>query len=194
MNPDPIAAEGFAVLRGPFGADLPAAIETARTAIASASPSEVHNGSTTSRVNGILERAPSLAALLDYPALLEIARSICGGRFRLSSFHARGVRPGAPGQRLHQDVETGAEGWPLTGFIWMIDAFTKTNGATRFVPGSSVIRSLPKWLLTSHPDEVAACGMAGSLIVYDGSMWHGHGPNVPPQWRWSVQGAFVPGE
>jgi ectoine hydroxylase-related dioxygenase (phytanoyl-CoA dioxygenase family) len=39
---------------------------------------------------------------------------------------------------------------------------------------------------------VKACGAAGSLIVFDGSTWHGHGANATAGWRHSVQGAFIP--
>jgi len=189
-----IGAEGFVVLPGPFGADLADAIAAARAAIADAQPGDVREGSTTLRVNGMIERAPSLRALLDYPPLREAARTVCGQGFRPSSFHARGVGPGAAPQKLHQDVRNGAEGWPLTGFIWMIDAFTTANGATRFVPGSASLESLPNSQLIHHPGEVQACGAAGSLIVYNGSVWHGHGRNGTTEWRWSVQGAFVPAE
>jgi len=187
-----IGVEGFVVLPGPFRAELANAIGAARAAIAGAPSGDVREGSTTLRVNGMLERAPLLSVLLDYPPLLEAARNVCGGSFRLSSFHARGVRPGAFAQKLHQDVPVGAEGWPLTGFIWMVDAFNTANGATRFVPGSASVESLPNSQLIHHPGELQACGAAGSLVVYNGSVWHGHGRNRTAEWRWSVQGAFIP--
>jgi ectoine hydroxylase-related dioxygenase (phytanoyl-CoA dioxygenase family) len=34
------------------------------------------------------------------------------------------------------DVQRDSSGWPLVGFILMIDAFRPDNGATRFVLGS----------------------------------------------------------
>lgn len=41
-------------------------------------------------------------------------------------------------------------------------------------------------------DQVLACGDAGSLIVFNGSTWHGHGGNTSGQPRRSVQGFFIP--
>jgi ectoine hydroxylase-related dioxygenase (phytanoyl-CoA dioxygenase family) len=36
-----------------------------------------------------------------------------------------------------------------------------------------------------------ACGAAGSIIVYNGSVWHGHSANQTGQPRRSVQGAYI---
>jgi ectoine hydroxylase-related dioxygenase (phytanoyl-CoA dioxygenase family) len=43
-----------------------------------------------------------------------------------------------------------------------------------------------------HEDEVLACGAAGSLLVFNGSTWHGHTANASDQPRRSMQGAFIP--
>lgn len=36
-----------------------------------------------------------------------------------------------------------------------------------------------------------ACGPAGSMIVYDGSVWHGHSANRSGEPRRSIQGAYL---
>jgi hypothetical protein len=41
-------------------------------------------------------------------------------------------------------------------------------------------------------EQVLACGPAGSLLIFDGSTWHGHSANVSGGSRRSVQGAFIP--
>ena len=187
------AAEGYAVLPGPLtGAPLAVVRETVVEAVARVDPGEVRIGSTSARVHGILGRAPALGALLDHAPLLEAAGAIVGGPFRMSSCHGRSLMPGASAEVLHQDVATGVEAWPLAGFILMLDPFTERNGATRFVPGSRDRAELPEVHLRPYPREVSACGAAGSLIVFDGSTWHGHGANATADWRHSVQGAFIP--
>ena len=187
-----IATAGYAVLRGPLAT---AALATAREAVVNAvrhaGADDVHVGSTSVRVNGILGRVPELAALLDHKALLDVAREVIGGPFRLSSLHSRSVKPGAGSQALHQDVAPGAEAWPLAGFILMLDPFTRRNGATRFLPGSGGLTELSA-TETEPPSAEMACGPAGSLIVFDGSTWHGHSANATARWRHSVQGAFIP--
>ena len=36
-----------------------------------------------------------------------------------------------------------------------------------------------------------ACGPAGSVIVYNGSVWHGHSANQTSEPRRSIQGAYI---
>ena len=184
-----IEPAGFEVLPGPLAEPaLVATRDVIVETLARADPGEVRIGSTSARMNGILGRVPALGALLDHAPLLAAAGTIIGGPFRLSSLHSRSLKPGAVAEALHQDVATGAEAWPLAGFILMLDPFTGQNGATRFAPGSRGLAEPPG----GHPAEVTACGSAGSLIVFDGSTWHGHGANATAAWRHSVQGAFIP--
>jgi ectoine hydroxylase-related dioxygenase (phytanoyl-CoA dioxygenase family) len=180
---------GFTIIRGPFEADaLVGVIAAFDRAVATAPASHCKAGSTSIRVNAVLDRAPELAAIIAHPPLLEAAATLIGGPFKLSSFHARSIMPGAAAQDLHQDVAPGADGWPLLGFIFMLDAFEAANGATRFLPGSAGLTRLPE-------DDICvelAQGPRGSLLLYDGSTWHGHGENSTTRWRRSVQGAFIP--
>ena len=50
--------------------------------------------------------------------------------------HARAVRPGVAAQALHVDFARDAAGWPMVGFILMVDGFRADNGATQFLSGS----------------------------------------------------------
>lgn len=137
--------KGFATVPGPFsGRDLEAAIGAYDHAVATAGPEDCREGSTSIRVNALLDRAPELAAILTHQPLLDAAAALIGGPFKLSAFHARSIRPDAAAQTLHQDVAPGQGGWPLLGFILMIDPFEVENGATRFLPGSADLRELPE--------------------------------------------------
>src|SRR5205807_826600 len=73
--------------------------------------------------------------------------------------------------------------WRLLGFIPMIDAFTPENGATRFIPGSHHWGDPPRdGPMQEHTAQlVSACGPAGSLLVFNGSTWHGQGINGSDQ-------------
>ena len=109
--------------------------------------------------------------------LLDAAAGIIGPSFKLSSLHARTLRPGSAVLDIHVDVERDSSDWPLVGFILMIDAFTPDNGATRLVPGSHRWGSRPADVLADpmapHPEEVLLTGPAGSIAVMNSHLWHG---------------------
>ena len=83
-----------------------------------------------------MNRGAEFDDLYVFPPLLEACCLVIGRPFKLSSLHARTVRPGTPAQELHVDVQRDSADWPLLGFILMVDEFRPDNGATRFVPGS----------------------------------------------------------
>jgi hypothetical protein len=186
---------GFVIVPGP---DLAEGISQLRhaydQAVATADPADVGIGSST-RVRAFVNGGPEFDKIYVYPPLLAACCQIIGGPFKLSGMRARTLEPGAPMEALHVDVKHGADGWPIVGFIWMIDAFEAENGATRFVPGSHVDHRDPRDVLEStmapHNAQVLACGPAGSLIIFNGSVWHSHTSNASGSRRRSVQGHFV---
>lgn len=100
-----------------------------------------------------------------------------------------------PAQELHVDVHRDSADWPLVGFILMIDEFRSDNGATRFVPGTHRESGVPEKGMTDRrvdvDGQVLASGPAGSLIIFNGSAWHGHTANRCDEPRRSLQGAFI---
>lgn len=165
-------------------------------AVASAAGDDVRAGSTTTRVTDFVNRGSEFDDLYVCPALLEACCRRIGRSFKLSSLQARTLRPKAPAQELHVDVRRDSADWPLVGFILMVDAFQTDNGATRFVPGSHRWEGSPSEVMphvtADHPDQVLACGAAGSLLIFDGWIWHGHMTNRSTKGRRSLQGAFIP--
>jgi hypothetical protein len=109
--------------------------------------------------------------------------------------HARTLRPKLPAQDLHVDYERDSLGWTMVGFIFMIDEFRGDNGATRFVPGSHLWSDVPHAILkdrkADYPGQVLACGAAGSMVLFNGSVWHGHTVNSSDKPRRSIQGAYI---
>lgn len=180
---DRLTTFGFVIVPGPVEAsELPAMASAYDEAIAS---ENARHGSTS--VRGGLSANRCFDAVFAGPMLSQAARHLIGPYFKLSGFHARSVRPGAAAQRLHRDVERGHDGWPLLGFILMIDSFTPDNGATRFLPMSQRCASPPEGVACE-----SAFGNAGSMILFDGSVWHGHGSNGTGNWRRSIQAALIP--
>ena len=180
---------GFVVLPGPVPSDRVERLANAYTAaVASATVDDVKIGSTSTRVSDFVNRGPEFDPLYMFPPLLEACCLVIGRPFKLSSLQARTVRPCMPAQDLHVDVQRDSADWPLLGFILMVDEFRPDNGATRFVPGSVLLPGTP----AEHAGLVLACGPAGSLLIFNGSAWHGHAANTSSDPRRSIQGAFIP--
>jgi ectoine hydroxylase-related dioxygenase (phytanoyl-CoA dioxygenase family) len=182
-----LQTDGFVVIPGPVpSTDL---LELARTydqAVTDATPEDVKIGSTNTRVSDFVNRNAEFDCLYLHPPLLQACCRVIEQPFKLSTMHARTVRPYVPAQRLHVDFPSDAQGWPMVGFIFTIDDFTPENGATCFVRGSQGKRGL-----SVSSKLTPACGPAGSMIVFNGSVWHGHGPNQTNQSRRSIQGAYI---
>ena len=183
-------------------------------AVTSATGDDIRVGSTSTKVSDFVNRGAAFDDLYIFPPLLEACCQVIGGPFKLSSLHARTLRAGAHPQELHVDVPRNSADWPLLGFILMVDDFRPDNGTTRFVPGSHWRSGTPEdpmsdmraahegevlaehdgEVLAPHDGEVLACGAAGSLLVFNGSTWHGHTANASNRPRRSIQGAFIPRE
>jgi ectoine hydroxylase-related dioxygenase (phytanoyl-CoA dioxygenase family) len=184
---------GFAIVPGPIpAAHLVAAYDAA---FARARDDETRVGRTSTKITNLVGREPLINGILAFPPLLEACRRVIGGPFKLSSFIGRTVRVGVPNQELHVDVQRRSADWPLLGFIVMVDDFRPDNGATRFVPGSHRWMETPEERMADvhadHGRQVLACGPAGSLLMFNGSVWHGHTATSTASRR-SLQGAFIP--
>jgi ectoine hydroxylase-related dioxygenase (phytanoyl-CoA dioxygenase family) len=187
---------GFVVIPGPVAADGLARLAASYdSAVARADADDVSVGSTTTRVHDFVNRGPEFDGLYVYQPVLEACCRVIGRPFKLSTLLARTVRPHAPAQGLHVDFERDADGWPMVGFILMVDEFRRDNGATRFVPGSHRQSAIPGDFLDAGvadgERQVQACGPAGSVIIYNGSIRHGHAANQTGEARRSIQGAYI---
>jgi ectoine hydroxylase-related dioxygenase (phytanoyl-CoA dioxygenase family) len=187
---------GFVVIPGLVENErLPHIADAYDSAVSCAAPADVSIGSSTTRVQDFVNRGPDFDDLYVSRPILAACCRIITRPFKLSTMHARTVNPNSPVQALHVDFPREAEAWPMVDFIIMVDEFRKDNGATRFVPGSHNWSTLPSALkkdpAADDGRQVLACGPAGSVIVYNGSVWHGHSANQTSEPRRSIQGAYI---
>jgi hypothetical protein len=189
---------GFVVIPGAITPDRLAQLSAAYdSAVASASSDDVGIGRATTRVHDFVNRGSEFDELYVCQPLLKACCHIIGQPFKLSSMLARTLQPNAQAQGLHVDFKPDEERFPLVGFIFMVDEFRNDNGATQFVPGSHNWSVVPHELTNDHLAEyenriVTACGQAGSVIIFNGSVLHGHSANTTGAPRRSIQGAFIP--
>ena len=187
---------GFAVIPGPATpGGIERLVEAYDWVVATADAPDLRVSSST-RVTDFVSRGPEFDCIYMFPPLLAACCLMIGQPFKLSGTRTRTLEPGAPVEGLHVDVKPRADGWPIVGFIMMIDAFDAENGATRFVPGSHLRLRDPREELSdpnsAHEEEVLAEGPAGSMIIFNGSVWHSHTANRSRRRRRSLQGHFVP--
>ncbi len=135
----------------------------------------------TTRVGGLLSKAPSAQHLVLEPRILAIAEALLAAQcdcIQLNLTQATRVHPGERAQAPHRDEEM----WPadkqglewLLNVMWAVDDFTEENGATRIWPGSH----LSELDRNVDPQNAIAAAMpAGSALLFLGSLTHGAGAN-----------------
>src|SRR4051812_14222389 len=106
------------------------------------------------------------------------------GEFRLQSISGREPQGGFAGkqQGLHPDYwgksYDPAVGGPARSAdsTWMLDDFTRENGTTRLVPRSHRRPGRPEDSMQDtsedHPDQIVVEAPAGSVLIFNGHVWH----------------------
>mgnify|MGYP005734527553 FL=1 len=132
------------------------------------------------RVYALLSKAPSIAKIIEHPAVLPILDALLPPGFLLSAALAIHVHPGETPQPMHIDDNAGNLPFPRprahfgVSTIWALDDFTADNGATEVVAGSH------RWPeeRQAKEDEITQVVMpAGSVIVFLGTLLHRGGAN-----------------
>jgi ectoine hydroxylase-related dioxygenase (phytanoyl-CoA dioxygenase family) len=159
---------------------------------------EVSQEAGADRLSNLVDKDPLFDRCWTYPPQLAAAAHVFGGHdFKLHSVNARSAHPGHGLQALHTDWhEAVAPGdYQVCNSIWMLDAFTEENGATRVVRGSHRWGRVPKEAMADprdhHPDEVLLLGEAGTCAIFNSHVWHGGTANRSDGPRRAVHGAFV---
>ena len=79
----------------------------------------------------------------------------------------------------------------------MLDNSTPNNGATRVVPGSHLeLKAVNEQVedpLASHPEQLLLCAPAGSVGIFNGSVWHSCTQNNSSQKRRMLVPSFCAG-
>lgn len=140
------------------------------------------------RVYALLAKAPSVAGIVEHPAILTLVDALLPKNYLLSSNLAINVHPGETPQDFHRDDSGGAfmpMPRPMLGVstIWAYDDFTEDNGATELVPGSHLWDEGRR----PAPDEVVKVTMpAGSVVVFAGNLFHRGGANTSAGTRLAI--------
>ncbi len=105
----------------------------------------------------------------------------------ISSLSSIAIDPGEAAQPIHADdmvIPLEKPHAPIVcNSMWALTDFTAANGATRLVPGSHR-RESPEYggAYETLPAEMAK----GSVLIWDGALWHGGGANMTDTRRTGV--------
>lgn len=136
-------------------------------------------GTRTRRLFNLLARDRLFERTPVFAGTLPVVERVLDDECLLSSLTAIEMNPGQAAQPLHAD--TGSYGLPrpaptaVVVAMWALTDFTTGNGGTRVVPGSHRAADRPR--PGDDPETVAVEMPAGSVLFYDGALWHGGGEN-----------------
>ena len=135
------------------------------------------DGFRTRRVFNLLAKSRAYDELCLDTRVLAIVESYLDDEIQLSQTLGITVYPGETEQALHRDDGYYRLQRPrpplIVNAFWALTDFTSDNGATRLIPKSHQTSD------AEPPDQVPILAEmpAGSVLVYDGSLFHGGGAN-----------------
>lgn len=181
--------DGYTIVRDAFDAEFAAALDTdvdrleAELGIVPASNG--FEGRSTTRVYNLLALGPLYRHVPVHPVVLPLMHHLLGSGCLVSSLSSITIHPGEVAQPIHADdqvIPLPKPHRPVTAnSMWAVTDFTEANGATRIIPGSHLADHSPAY--GSQHDSICAEMPAGSILVWDGALWHGGGANVTQRRR-----------
>ena len=190
--------EGYVVLPGVVDVDW---LEQLRAAFESECEKDgratVVKESGTRHLNDLVNRDPVFEGVYTHPRVLAGVHHILRDAFRVGQIGGRDPLPGYGQQGLHADWTARSKGEPfrIVTAIWLLDDFTGENGATRVVPGTHHLLTQPPKSFADpasrHPDQRIIVAKAGSVLVFNGHLWHSGTANKSSRSRRVLQCSFV---
>jgi ectoine hydroxylase-related dioxygenase (phytanoyl-CoA dioxygenase family) len=146
----------------------------------------IFEGTRTVRIYNLLAHGARYGEVATHERVLAIVEGVLDRGCLASSLSSIAIGPGEAAQPLHADDQLIPLPKPHPSIIcntmWALTDFTAANGATRVVPGSHRADRSPQPF--GEPVSTVAAEMpAGSVLVFDGSIWHGGGANQTAERR-----------
>ena len=189
-----IGTEGFAVVPDLVDEDRLARLSDDSDALLHPTPNQsgLNGTRATGRMfKGLFRSSRAFDDIIAHPTILAVVRGVLVGskqttsryyggfqNIQLSTAMIKDVQPGEDIRTLHQDdgfFPIPRPHQPLVvNTLLAIDPFTVANGATRVVPRSH------HWGKRLEPDHdfVTVEMDPGSILMFNGAVWHGRGPNT----------------
>jgi ectoine hydroxylase-related dioxygenase (phytanoyl-CoA dioxygenase family) len=178
-----IARDGYTILENAIEPELVAALNAELLRLEdeyeiepAANPFE---GAHTVRIYNLLVHGPLFEQIPVHPNVLPVVERVLDPGCLVSSLSSISIDPGETAQPIHADDQLLPLPKPhvpiVCNTMWALTDFTEANGATRLIPGSHLRDHSPTF--GEHYDSIAAEMPRGSVLVWNGSLWHGGGAN-----------------
>jgi ectoine hydroxylase-related dioxygenase (phytanoyl-CoA dioxygenase family) len=180
---DRIEDEGYTILEDVLDSELADALLADLDRIVEERgvvPAEnLFEGHRTLRVYNLLALGRIWEQIPVHPATLPIAEGVLDRGLLISSLSSIDIGAGEQAQPIHADDQLIPLDKPhrpiVCNTMWALTDFTEENGATRLVPGSHRSDHDPEY--GEEYDSIAAEMPKGSVLIWNGSLWHGGGAN-----------------
>jgi ectoine hydroxylase-related dioxygenase (phytanoyl-CoA dioxygenase family) len=135
-------------------------------------------GCRTVRIYNLLAHGAPFAEVPVHASVLPIVEGVLDPGCLISSLSSIAIDPGETAQPIHADDQVIPLEKPhapiVCNSMWALTDFTEANGATRLVPGS---HRKPNPEYGGAYETIAAEMPKGSVLLWDGALWHGGGAN-----------------
>jgi ectoine hydroxylase-related dioxygenase (phytanoyl-CoA dioxygenase family) len=190
--------DGYVVLAGVIDADW---LERLQSAFERACGKEGKTAgikeSGTRHIDDLVNRDAAFDVVFTHPRILAAVDHVLRCPFRVGQITGREPLPGYGAQGLHADWTARARGesFRIVTTIWLLEDFTSDNGATRVVPGTHRLLTPPPKSLADpasrHPEQKVIVAEAGSVLAFNGHLWHSGTSNGTNRSRRVIQCSFV---
>ncbi len=179
-----IDRDGFTVLEDVFDAafadELLGDLARLERELGEGPGKNLFEGLRTVRVYNLLARGELYARIPVHDDVLPLVEAVLDRGCLVSSLSSIAIGPGEGAQPIHADdmlIPLAKPHAPIVcNTMWALTDFTEENGATRLLPGTHKAAENPE-LGKTYEGTVAAVMRKGSVLVFDGSIWHGGGAN-----------------
>ena len=186
-----VREQGFTVVENAIAPDLVDALNDALVRLerdlAIKPATNSFEGRNTVRIYNLLAHGSPFERAPVHPSVLPIVEGVLDPGCLISSLSSIAIDPGEIAQPIHADdmvIPLEKPHIPIVcNSMWALTDFTDANGATRLVPGSHRLGN-PEYgkVYDTVPGEMPK----GSVLVWDGALWHGGGANRTDQRRTGI--------
>ncbi|HEY1415695.1 MAG TPA: phytanoyl-CoA dioxygenase family protein [Caulobacteraceae bacterium] len=183
-----VRSQGFTIVQDAiepaFIDTLSAALERIERELGAKPAGNTFEGAATVRIYNLLAHGSPFDKIPVHASVLPIVEGVLDSGCLISSLSSIAIDSGEIAQPIHADdmvIPLEKPHAPIVcNSMWALTDFTAANGATRLVPGSHFG---PNPNYGGTYETIAAEMPKGSVLIWDGALWHGGGANTTGERR-----------